>query len=130
MISIKNIENAKVKTDTKSYQKKTHKWEGGAHLRISFWHLLMNFEKLEKSEFWKIEKEIANDIIILHICTKNQDHMWYSYWEHLEVSLFHTCTRKTWSYDVCLLRYGVQQTWFFVILGHFCSFTPISKPKI
>ena len=25
--------------------------EGGAHLRISFWHLLMNFEKPEKSEF-------------------------------------------------------------------------------
>ena len=25
--------------------------EGRAHLRISFWHLLMNFEKPEKSEF-------------------------------------------------------------------------------
>ena len=25
--------------------------EGGAHLRISFWHLLMNFEKPKKSEF-------------------------------------------------------------------------------
>ena len=25
--------------------------EGGAHLRISFWHLLINFEKPEKSEF-------------------------------------------------------------------------------
>ena len=31
--------------------------EGGAHLRISFWHLLMNFEKPEKSEFWKNEKK-------------------------------------------------------------------------
>ena len=50
--------------------------------------------------------------------------------KHLEMSSFHTCAPKTWSYDVCLLRYGVQQTWFFVILGHFCSFTPISKPKI
>ena len=29
--------------------------EGGAHLRISFWHLLMNFEKPKKSEFWKNE---------------------------------------------------------------------------
>ena len=25
--------------------------EGGAHLRISSWHLLMNFEKPEKSDF-------------------------------------------------------------------------------
>ena len=25
--------------------------EGGTHLRISFWHLLMNFEKPKKSEF-------------------------------------------------------------------------------
>ena len=25
--------------------------ESGAHLRISFWHLLMNFEKPEKSDF-------------------------------------------------------------------------------
>ena len=25
--------------------------EGEAHPRISFWHLLMNFEKAEKSEF-------------------------------------------------------------------------------
>ena len=32
--------------------KKSHMCEeGGAHLRISFWHLLMNFEKPEKSEF-------------------------------------------------------------------------------
>ena len=25
--------------------------EGGVHHRISFWHLLMNFEKPKKSEF-------------------------------------------------------------------------------
>ena len=50
--------------------KKSHTCgEGRAHLRISFWDLLMNFEKPEKSEFWKNEKN-----------------------------------------DVCLLRYGVQQT--------------------
>ena len=30
--------------------------EGGAHLRIAFWHLLMNFEKSEKSESRKNEK--------------------------------------------------------------------------
>ena len=33
-------------------EKKSHTCEqAGAHLRISFWHLLMNFEKLKKSEF-------------------------------------------------------------------------------
>ena len=31
--------------------------EGGAHVRISFWHLLMNFEKPKKSEFGKNEKK-------------------------------------------------------------------------
>ena len=37
---------------------KSHKWqECRAHLRISFWHLLMNFEKTEKLEFWKNEKK-------------------------------------------------------------------------
>ena len=34
-------------------KKKSHKCEeGGAHLKISFWHLFMNFKKHEKSEFW------------------------------------------------------------------------------
>ena len=32
--------------------KKSHtREEGETHLRISFWHLLMNFEKPEKSDF-------------------------------------------------------------------------------
>ena len=55
-----------------------------AHLRISFWHLLMSFEKPKKSEFWKNEKKkkkIAGDIIILHMCTKNHNHVRYSSWD-------------------------------------------------
>ena len=44
-----------------SLTKKSHTCEeGGAHLRISFWHLLMNFEKPEKSEFWKNEKKLLD----------------------------------------------------------------------
>ena len=36
----------------KDTEKKSHTYEeGGALLRISFSHLLMNFEKSEKSEF-------------------------------------------------------------------------------
>ena len=56
----------------KDREKKSHTYEeGGAHLRIFFWHLLMNFEKPEKSEFWKNEKKL------------------------LEISSFYTCVPKT-----------------------------------
>ena len=45
----------------------------------------MNFEKPKKSEFCKNEtkkkkKKIAGDIIILHMCTKDFNHMRYSSW--------------------------------------------------
>ena len=52
-------------------KKKLHTCEGWAHLRISFWHLLMNFEALEKPEVWKNEKKL------------------------LEMSSFYTCVAKT-----------------------------------
>ena len=32
--------------------------EDVAHLRISLWYLLMNFEKPKKSEFWQNEKKL------------------------------------------------------------------------
>ena len=41
----------------------------------------MNFETSEKSEFWKNEKNIAGDIIILNICIKSHNHMKYSSWD-------------------------------------------------
>ena len=49
--------------------------------------------------------------------------------KHLEMSSFHACAPKTWSYDVCLLRHGVRQTWLFVIVGHFLLFYPTVEPK-
>ena len=55
--------------------------EGGAHLIISISHLLMNFEKPKNQNFEKMKKKIAGDIIILHICTKNHNHMRYSSWD-------------------------------------------------
>ena len=66
--------------DLNKIKKKSHTSEGGVHLRISFWHLLINLENPKKSEFWKNEK-IAGYIIILHMCTKNHNHMWYSSWD-------------------------------------------------
>ena len=55
--------------------------EGGAHLRISFWHLLMNFKKPKKSEFWKNKKK----------------------------KTFYTCVPETTMYKVQFLRYRVRQ---------------------
>ena len=78
--------------------------EGGAHLRISFWHLLMNFEKPEKSEFWKNEKK------------KNC-------WRYHH---FTQCT-KPQSYEVQFLRYRAKQK-FFVILGNFLLFYRLPNP--
>ena len=34
-----------------------------------------------KSEFWRNEQKIAGDIIILHICTKNHNHLRCSSWD-------------------------------------------------
>ena len=80
--------------------KKTHTCEeGGTHLRISFWHLLMNFEKPEKSEFWKNEKKL------------------------LEISSFYTCVPKT-----TIIWGTVPEIWSETILSFwtvFCPFTPL-----
>ena len=76
--------------------------EGGAHLRISFWHLLMNFEKPEKSEFWKNEKKL------------------------LEISSFYRGAPKNtiiWG-TVPEIR---SETIFFVLLGHFLPFKNIKN---
>ena len=107
---------------------------------------------------WKNKKNIAGDIIILHMCTKSHNHMKCSSWDtelhrlfcHFGpfFALLHPLTthkikilksiwrcqhfklvqQKTWSYDVCLLRYGVWQTYFF-ILGQFLLFYPTIDPK-
>ena len=49
--------------------------------------------------------------------------------KHLEMSSFKLVQQKTQSYDVCLLWYGVRQTQFFVILGHFLLFYPTIDNK-
>ena len=86
-----------------SLTKKSHTYEeGGAHLRISFWHLLMNFGKAEKSDFWK-----------------NEDIYWrYHHFTHVY--------QKPQSYEVQFLRYKVRQNFlsFWVI---FCPFNPLPR---
>ena len=63
--------------------------EGGAHLRISVWHLLMNFchfapffalnlpNNPENQNWEKMKKEFG-DVIILHICIKDHHYKMYA----------------------------------------------------
>ena len=54
-----------------------------------------------------LEKKTPGDNI-LHLCTTNDNHMMYGLW---------------------FLRYQVQQTEFFVILGYFLPFCPPNNPQ-
>ena len=79
----------------------THIWSA---TDIIFCHLRPFFALLRYYWHKKMQKT-PGDIILLHICTINQDH------------------------DVRFLRYKVQRTKFFVIMGHFLSFDPPNNPK-
>ena len=57
-----------------------------------------------KSKFWKNKKKLSGDIIILYMYHKWQSYIWF-------------------------LRYGAQQTKFFVILDHFLPFSSTNNPK-
>ena len=57
------------------------------------------------SEFWKKMKKMSGDIILLYI------HVYH----------------KWRSYDIWFLKYKVQQTEIFVILGHFLPFQPLDN---
>ena len=74
--------------------------EGGAHLRIIFCHLLTNFEKPEKSDFWKNEK----------IC-----------WRYHHFKFVY---QKPQSYEVQLLRYEVREN-FLSFWTIFCPLNPL-----
>ena len=92
-------------------KKKLHTCEEGrAHLRISFRHLLMNFEALEKPEVWKNEKKL------------------------LEMSSFYTCVAKTTIIWGTLPKIRSETIFFchfgsFFTLYHPCPLT-IQKTKI
>ena len=60
----------------------------------------------QKNQNFKKMKIASGDVIILHICTKNHNHMMYASWD------------MEWD------------TQFFVILGHFCPFTPLLFLKL
>ena len=70
---------------------------------LSFWAIFWPFAPLttRKITILKKMKKVPGDIIILHLCTTNDDHMMYGSW-----------------------KYGAQQTEFFLILDHFLPFHP------
>ena len=104
--------------------------------------------KPQKIRILKKWKKNAGDII-LHICTKNHNHMMYdgifSFWVIFcpftslknpkikilkkwkkppgDIIIFHVY-QKSWSYGVCFLRYRVPQTKDFAVLGHFLPLYP------
>ena len=95
------LDNSNWNKISQSLTKKSHTCEeGGTHLRIFFWHLLTNFEKAEKSDFWKNER----------LC-----------WRYHH---FTNVYQKSQSYDVQFLRYEVRQN-FLSFWTIFCPFNPL-----
>ena len=120
---------------TKLQKSHTNK-EGGAHLRISSWHLSMNFKNLKKQNFEKWKKKCWR-YHFSHVYQKPQSYevqfLRYSilghflpfypsppnkkrkpkFWkEENSICKYHhfkLVQQETQSYDICLLRYGVWQ---------------------
>ena len=127
---------------------------------LSFWAIFYPFYPPNNPENQNFEtiKEASRDVIILHMCTNNHDHMMYAPWDiecnrhHFlslwaifcpftplttEKSIFWKNEKITWTYhhlllyDVWFLRYGVQQTESFVILDYFLLFyLPLTLPPL
>ena len=109
-------------------------------------------------------KKFTGDIIILHMCTKNHNHMMYGSWDTEwdrqtflsfwaifcpftsplmilnikilkkmkkmpgDIILLYIHVYHKWrSYDIWFLKYKVQQTESFNILGHFLPFQPLDN---
>ena len=132
---------------------------------LSFWTIFCLFYPPNNPKNQKFEKmkKMPADIIILHICMINDNHMMYCFWDMKRdrqnffvisdhflpfyptnnpknqnfkklkkawryYHFKHVC-HKWQSYDVWFLKYLAWWTDFFVILDHFCPFTPPPLPK-
>ena len=75
---------------------------------------------------WAKQTEIGNfrSFFALYPSKKPQNEK--IYWRYYHFTHVH---QKSQSYDLWFLRYGVQQTDFFVILGHFLLFYHPNSPK-
>ena len=108
--------------------------EGGTCLRISFWHLLMEFEKPQKSEFWKKwKKNCWKYHHFTHVYQKSKSYkvqfMIY------KVRQFFCSFRAISALSaIKIISCMVSEIWSvngkaFVILGHFLPFDPPNNPK-
>ena len=94
--------------------------ERRVQLRISFRHLLMNLK--DNYLLKRLLKLKANTLLTIR---KNFSLKKWN--KHLQRCYHFTCSyQKWWSYDVWFLIYGLKQTDFFVILGHFLFFYTLS----
>ena len=123
-------------------------------LQTGFFIILGHFllfdppNKLNNQNFEKMKKW-PEEIIILHLCTTNDNHIMHGSWDlehkrlifllflpfyplkswkikilkkwkkHLEISSFYTFVPKIRSKDVCFRRYGMWQTQFYCHFGQF-----------
>ena len=83
---------------------------------------------------WDIEQNILRLVISGYYLPfyppKNPKNQNFEKWKYLlEISSFYTCVPKITIFDVQFLRFGVRQTEFFFILGHFLSFNTPTDPK-
>ena len=139
-----------------SLTRKSHTCEeGGAHLKISFSHLLMNFEKLGKSDFWKTEKICWRYHHFRHVYQKPQ--IWSActdiifchfrsffdflphYWpqilkfgknvkKHLDILSFYTCVpliETMW----CMVPEIWSSIEFFCHFGQVFALLPLQHPE-
>ena len=124
---------------------------------LSFWAIFYPFYPPNNPENQNFEtiKEASWDVIILHMCTNNHDHMMYAPWDmecnrhHFlslwvifcpftplltpKIKIWKKC-KQIWRY--CPFKHMMYGSWekihdghFFVILDHFLPFDPPNNPK-
>ena len=100
-------------------KKHDHKMHAYSDMECSHRHNFLSFQTIfcsfaplliPKINIWKKSIKTPRDIILLHMCTMNQNQMY------------------PW-YDLWFLRYEVQLTIFLVILGNCLPFYPPNSPK-
>ena len=75
---------------------------------FSFWAIFCPSNSPKSQNFRKMKKKTPGDIISLHKCTKNHDHIVYCSWDT--------------AHDICNSHFSF---W-----ANFCSFTPLTAQKI
>ena len=82
----RQYDNDRYKWEVTLNGKITHMWRRWGTTQNLLLAFIDELWKIWKSEFWKNEKKkkkkkITGDINILHMCTKNYNHMKYSSWD-------------------------------------------------